>query len=92
MVPRGLRDGNGVTACSRSKKLKVLPSEKRQQKGQELNRPVLEGFWAWVEETSAKYTANESLKTALTYTTNQRKYPETFLEDGRIPISNVEQK
>ena len=43
--------------------------EKRLQKRQELSRPVLEGFWAWVEETSAKYTANESLKTALTYRT-----------------------
>lgn len=50
--------------------------------------PVLEGFWAWVEETSAKYTTNESLKTALTYTTNQKRYLEPFLEDGRIPISN----
>ena len=39
---------------------------------------------AWVEEASAKYTANESLKTALTYTTNQRKYLETFLEDGAV--------
>ena len=29
-----------------------------------------------------------TLKTALTYTRNQRKYLETFLEDGRIPISN----
>ena len=70
------------------KKLEALPSEKRLQKRQELSRPVLEGFWAWVEEASAKYTANESLKTALAYTTNQRKYLETFLEDGRIPISN----
>ncbi len=55
---------------------------------QELSRPVLEGFWAWVEEIRAKYTANESLKKALTYTTNQRTYLETYLEDGRIPISN----
>ncbi len=65
-----------------------IPAEKRSAVQRELSRPVLEGFWAWVEETSAKYTANESLKTALTYTTNQRKYLETFLEDGWIPISN----
>ena len=70
------------------KKLKAFPSEKRQQMRQELSRPVLEGFWAWVEEIRAKYTANESLKKALTYTTNQRTYLETYLEDGRIPISN----
>ena len=88
----GSKGAEGREWCDRlfqiEKNLKALPSEKRLQKRQELSRPVLEGFWAWVEEASAKYTANESLKTALTYTTNQRKYLETFLEDGRIPISN----
>jgi len=33
-------------------------------------------------------TTNEKLTTALTYATNQREYLETFLEDGRLPISN----
>ena len=88
----GSKGAEGREWCDRlfqiERKLKALPSEKRLQKRQELSRPVLEGFWAWVEETSTKYTANGSLKTALTYTRNQRKYLETFLEDGRIPISN----
>lgn len=34
------------------------------------------------------YTTNEKLTQALGYTRNQRKYLETFPEDGRIPISN----
>ena len=48
----------------------------------------MEGFWSWVDETSAKYTTNESLKKALAYTINQKEYLKTFMEDGRIPISN----
>ena len=47
-----------------------------------------DAFWSWVDETSAKYTTNEKLKTALGYARNQKKYLETFLEDGRLVISN----
>ena len=51
-------------------------------------RPVLDAFWSWVEKTSALTTANERLTKALVYSTNQKKYLETFMEDGRIPVSN----
>ena len=34
------------------------------------------------------HTENKKLTEALTYCKNQRKNLETFLEDGRIPISN----
>lgn len=34
------------------------------------------------------HTTNEKLTQALTYSTNQRNGLETFLEDGRIPLSN----
>lgn len=88
----GSKGAEGRDWCDRlfriERKLKELPSGERLQKRIELSRPVLEGFWAWVEETSEKYTTNESLKTALAYTINQKRYLETFLEDGRIPISN----
>ena len=49
---------------------------------------ILDAFWAWVEETSEIPTTNEKLTKALGYAKNQRKYLETFLEDGRLPISN----
>lgn len=58
------------------------------KKRQERSKPVLEAFWTWVEKTSLLYTTNEKLTAALKYSKNQRKYLETFLEDGRIPISN----
>ena len=54
----------------------------------DMKRAILDAFWAWVEETSEIPTTNEKLTKALGYAKNQRKYLETFLEDGRLPISN----
>lgn len=70
------------------KDIENLSFEEKKQKRQEASQPILDAFWSWVEETSAKYTTNEKLTQALTYSTNQRKYLETFMEDGRVPISN----
>ena len=68
--------------------IKSLSPEEKKQKRQEASRPILDAFWSWVEETSALHTTNELLTKALTYATNQKEYLETFMEDGRIPISN----
>lgn len=54
----------------------------------ERSKSILEAFWSWVENTSTMYTTNEKLTKALTYSLNQRKHLETFLLDGRIPLSN----
>ena len=70
------------------KEIKDLPYEEKKQKRQDASRPILDAFWSWVEETAALSTTNEKLTTALGYSKNQRKYLETFLEDGRLPISN----
>lgn len=68
--------------------IKNLPYEEKVQKRQDASQPILDAFWSWVEKTSAMHTTNEKLTKALGYCQNQRKYLETFLEDGRIPISN----
>lgn len=68
--------------------IKNLPYEEKKQKRQDASKPILDAFWTWVEKTSAMYTTNEKLTQALDYCQNQRKYLETFLEDGRIPLSN----
>lgn len=70
------------------KEIEGLSFEKKKQKRQEATRPILDAFWSWIEKTSAMQTTNEKLTEALTYSINQKKYLETFLEDGRIPISN----
>lgn len=68
--------------------IKDLPYEERKQKREEASRPILDAFWRWVSETSALKTTNEKLTEALRYSTNQRIGLETFLEDGRLPLSN----
>lgn len=68
--------------------IKDLSYEDKKKKRQDASRPILDAFWAWVDETSALSTTNEKLTQALGYSKNQRGYLETFLEDGRLPISN----
>ena len=68
--------------------IKDLPYEEIREKRLDVSRPILDAFWSWVDETVAIPTTNEKLTTALNYSKNQKKYLETFLEDGRLPISN----
>lgn len=70
------------------KEIEELSFEEKKQKRQEASQPILDAFWSWIEKTSALHTTNEKLTEALTYATNQRKYLETFIKDGRIPLSN----
>lgn len=69
-------------------KIKDLSFEERKESRQTASRAILDAFWVWVDETASKYTTNEMLKTALGYALNQKRYLETFLEDGRLVISN----
>lgn len=70
------------------KEIDSLSFEERKRKRQEASKPILDAFWSWIEKTAAIHTTNENLTKALTYATNQRIFLETFLEDGRIPLSN----
>ena len=65
-----------------------MSAEERKKKRQTASRMLLDVFWTWVEKTSQMHTTNEKLTEALNYASNQRKYLETFLEDGNLPISN----
>lgn len=68
--------------------IKGLPEKEKLEKRQELSQKVLDAFWSWVERTSALHTTNTKLTEALSYSVNQRTNLETFMRDGRIPISN----
>ncbi len=65
-----------------------LSFEEKKMKRQEESKPILDAFWSWIEKTAAMHTTNENLTKALTYAVNQKKDLETFLEDGKIPLSN----
>lgn len=68
--------------------IKSLPEKEKLEKRQELSQKVLDAFWSWVERTSALHTTNTKLTEALSYSVNQRTNLETFMHDGKIPISN----
>nr|WP_296099781.1 IS66 family transposase [uncultured Mediterraneibacter sp.] len=65
-----------------------LSYEEKKQKRQDASKPILDAFWSWIKKASAMYTTNEALTKALVYCKNQKENLETFLEDGRIPLSN----
>ncbi len=71
-------------------KLKELSSEERLQKRQELIKPMVEEFFAWVKEQIAACSVPPKSKTArgLNYVINQEKYLRVFLENGDVPIDN----
>jgi transposase len=68
--------------------MKNMSNEERKEKRQVVSKAILEAFWTWVDETSQMSTTNEKLTKALGYAQNQKKYLETFLEDGRLDLSN----
>lgn len=66
--------------------LKELSPEERKSKRLELEKPVLEAFWCWLENLEA--LKGSALGKAVTYALNQKKYMENYLLDGRCCISN----
>ena len=66
--------------------LKNLPDEERKLKRLELEKPVLEAFWCWLE--SLNTLKGSALGKAVTYALNQKPYMENYLLDGRCAISN----
>lgn len=67
------------------RKWKELSPEERKKNRIMQSVPVLDAFFAWAENA---FTNQESLKKALGYTLNHKKYFSNFLLDGRIPLSN----
>ncbi len=66
--------------------LKDLAPEERFCKRLELEKPVLEAFWCWLD--SLNTLPKSALGKAVTYAQNQRPYMENYLLDGRCSISN----
>lgn len=70
--------------------LKGLSSEERLQKRQELIRPLVGEFFAWVKQQVNDCAVPPKSKTGqgLNFIINQEKYLKVFLEDGDVPIDN----
>lgn len=80
----------GFQYCSKlfeiENELKDLRPEERLQKRQELCKPLLEAYLAWLKTVDA--LKGSKLGEAITYSQKQWETLTTFLEDGRIEISN----
>ena len=66
--------------------LKGLTSEERKIKRLELEKPVLEAFWCWLDSVNA--LKGSALGKAVIYAKNQKPYMENYLLDGRCSLSN----
>lgn len=66
--------------------LKSCPAEKRHQKRQELAKPVLDEFAAWL--SILKAAPKSALGKAVYYLQEQWPYLTHYLRDGRLEISN----
>ena len=68
------------------RKLKELKPEERRLKRLELEKPILEAFWCWLENLTV--LKGSALGKAVTYAKNQKQYLENYLLDGRCELSN----
>jgi len=66
--------------------LETATPKERHAKRLELERPVLDEFWNWLENLNP--LSGSALGRAVTYALNQRPYMENYLLDGRLSISN----
>jgi transposase/uncharacterized coiled-coil protein SlyX len=55
----------------------------------EISAPVLAEFKEWIAKTADDPFLKEGMRRALNYATNQWDALKVYLEDGRIPISNI---
>ncbi|MBM7866646.1 transposase [Heliobacterium gestii] len=68
------------------RELEPLSPEERKNQRQERSKPVLEAYWSWLETVNA--LKGSKLAEAITYSVHQRASLSSFLEDGRIALSN----
>lgn len=86
----GTESHRGKQYCDRlfelERQFKDLSSDERHRKRQELSRPVIEEFFAWI--TALRTVPKTPIGVAKTYALSQQKYLERYLLDGRLEISN----
>lgn len=60
--------------------------EERKEYRLKNEKPIIDAFWEWLDKQNP--IKNSRLDKAIKYTMNQKKYLETYLEDGRCSLSN----
>ncbi|MGB9663279.1 MAG: IS66 family transposase, partial [Moorellaceae bacterium] len=82
----------GLEFCNRlfaiERDLKDATPEERYQKRLVRSRPVLDAFWAWLDQQSSRVLPKSALGQAVNYCLSQKDKLEAFLQDGRLEIDN----
>nr|WP_276600393.1 IS66 family transposase [Nannocystis sp. ILAH1] len=68
--------------------IKDAPRKKREQVRSQKSRPLVDAFFAWCVEQSARVLGGTPIARALGYASNQEHALRRFLEDGRLPLDN----
>lgn len=64
------------------------PPEARKEHRQQKVLPLVEAYFSWVNEHKDEVLPKSETGEGFTYSLNQRKYLEVFLEDGSVPLDN----
>jgi len=85
-------EAKGMNFCNAlfevERRAAALSAKERYELRQKESKPLTEEFFRWAEQKLGKTLPKSLLGTALQYAINQRKYLLSFLEDGRIELSN----
>ena len=66
---------------------KLTPEERQTQRKLSI-KPMVEAFFAWINENKGSVPAQSAKGKAFTYCVNQEKYLKVFLENGEVPMDN----
>ncbi len=67
--------------------IELTPEERQTQRKLSI-KPMVEAFFAWINENKGSVPAQSATGKALTYCLNQEKYLKVFLENGEVPMDN----
>jgi transposase len=82
----GLEYCNRLFAIERG--IKTLSAQERYETRLAQSRPVLDAYFAWVEEQGGQVLPKSSIGQAIGYSKNQRTRLEAYLHDGNLEIDN----
>jgi hypothetical protein len=99
-VPVGKNNSDTATAAARGialcntlfeleQEFVEMTLEQRKTARLEKSVPVLEAFWSYVDDYQGRVLAKTALGKALAYAKHNQNRLMTFLEDGRLEISNA---
>jgi len=96
MIPENARKDSqahiGLGFCNKlfkiEREIKDLSLDEIQKTRQERSKPVLEEFYAWLQETKPLVPEKSKIGDAISYTLNQWKYLVNYLLDPRLELSN----